>query len=209
MIAFPDHGLYAITDGPRADLERVAAQVLRGGARVLQYRDPSRDLTRRLHEAQALKQLCVRYAVPLLIEQDIELARAAEADGVHVGSADDVAKARALLGPQSIVGVACRDSLDHARAAADAGASYVSFGAFFASPTLPHAGRAPLELLPLSASLRIPRVAIGGITPDNAPVLVEAGADCIAAISSLFGAADPASAARRFAQLFPFDREHT
>jgi thiamine-phosphate pyrophosphorylase len=196
--------LYAITDGPRADLLFVAAQALAGGARLLQYRDLGADHARRLAEAQALKRLCDERDVPLLINGDAALAQAVGAAGVHVGeTAEDVASARARLGPQAIIGVSCFDSLERARAMVAAGADYVSFGAFFPSRTLPHARLAPPELLRQSAALGVPRVAIGGITPDNGASLVDAGADYLAAISAVFGAADVRAAAQRMASLYP------
>ncbi|GAB3787635.1 thiamine phosphate synthase [Dyella agri] len=202
----PDRGLYAITDGPRDDLSDVVAQALAGGARVVQYRDKTADAARRHAEANALKQLCDARAVPLIINDDVALAAAVGAAGVHLGRDDgDVAAARAVLGAGAIVGVSCYDSLDRARAAAAAGASYVAFGAFFPSPTKPHAVRASLDLLRQSAALDLPRVAIGGITPDNAPSLVEAGADFIAVISAVFGATDVRAAAQRFARLYSPD----
>lgn len=202
------HGLYAITDGPRADLLAAVAQALAGGVRLLQYRDKSADAERRHAEAIALLQLCRGHGVPLIINDDIALARAVGADGVHLGREDDdPASARAALGEHAIIGVSCYDSLQRAQAAARAGASYVAFGAFFPSPTKPLAPRAPLELLRQSAALGVPRVAIGGITPDNGASLVEAGADYLAVISAVFAAADVRAAARRFADLYPSDRE--
>jgi thiamine-phosphate pyrophosphorylase len=101
--------------------------------------------------------------------------------------------------------VSCYDSIELARAVVAAGADYVAFGAFFPSPTKPHAVRATPELLRQSAALGVPRVAIGGITPDNAPGLVEAGADFLAVISAVFGASDVRAAAQRFARLYPSD----
>lgn len=196
-------GLYAITDGPRPDLLDVAALALTGGARLLQYLDEGTDAPRRHAEAAALLQLCRVHGVPLIIHEDLALARSVGADGVHLSSAaDGLDAARASLGTNAIIGVACRDSLDSARMAARAGASYVSFGAFFASPTKPLAPRAPFDLLRQSAALGVPRVAIGGITPDNARPLVEAGAEFLAAISSVFGAVDTRHAAERFAHLY-------
>jgi thiamine-phosphate pyrophosphorylase len=194
--------LYAITDGPRIDLLDVVAQALEGGAKLLQYRDDSADMARRWAEAMAIRQLCQACAVPMLIDHDIELARQVSADGVHLAAKDDIAAARAVLGPHAIIGVACRDSLKLALIAAQAGADYVSFGAFFPSPTKPLAPRASIDLLRQSAALGIPRVAIGGITPDNGALLVEAGAEFLATISSLFGSADVRATARRFAELY-------
>lgn len=199
-------GLYAITDGPRADLLDVVAQALAGGARLLQYRDKSVDNTRRHTEAAALRQLCTAHAIPLIINDDVALAHAVAADGVHLGKDDDdIDAARAVLGEEAIIGVSCYDSLARAQMAARAGASYIAFGAFFASPTKPLAPHAPLDLLRQSAALGVPRVAIGGITPDNGAFLVEAGADYLAVISAVFGAADVRAAAWRFAHLYSQD----
>ena len=196
-------GLYAITDGPRPDLLEVVTQALAGGAQLLQYRDKSDDSTRRYSEGAALRQLCNAYAVPLIINDDIALARAVAADGVHLGrDDDDLAAARAVLGQDAIIGVSCYDSLQRAKTAAASGASYIAFGAFFPSPTKPLAPRASIELLRQSAALNVPRVAIGGITPDNAASLVEAGADYLAVISALFGAADVRHAAQNFTDLY-------
>lgn len=203
-------GLYAITDGPRPDLLDVAAHALAGGARLLQYRDKSADSVRRHAEAAALKQLCATYAVPLIINDDVALAIAVAAGGVHLGkNDDDPAAARIALGAESIIGVSCYDSLARARAAAHAGASYIAFGAFFPSPTKPLAPHAPLELLRQSAALGVPRVAIGGITPDNGASLIEAGADFLAAVSAVFGASDVRAEAQRFTSLFSTDRAFT
>jgi thiamine-phosphate pyrophosphorylase len=198
-----DRGLYAITDGPRPDLLDVVTQALAGGARLLQYRDKSGDSTRRYSEAAALKRLCDAYAVPLIINDDIALAHAVAADGVHLGKDDDdLAAARTALGGDVIIGVSCYDSLQRAKQAMSAGASYVAFGAFFPSPTKPLAPRASIELLRQSAALGVPRVAIGGITPDNASSLIEAGADYLAVISAVFGAADVRHSAQRFTDLY-------
>jgi thiamine-phosphate pyrophosphorylase len=203
MPDFPSRGLYAITDGPRAGLLQAVQEALAGGARLLQYRDLGDDHPRRLAEAHALKRLCDDYGVPLLINGDAALAQAVGADGVHLGeTGEDLASARERLGPQAIIGVSCFDSLERARAMVAAGADYVSFGAFFPSPTLPRARLAPLELLRQSAALGVPRVAIGGITPENGAALVDAGADYIAAVSAVFGAVDVREAARRLADLY-------
>jgi thiamine-phosphate pyrophosphorylase len=196
-------GLYAITDGPRIDLLDACAAALAGGAAVLQYRDKSADGARRLAEARALQALCIQRGVPLIVNDDVELALAAGAAGVHLGSGDaSIAAARARLGPQALVGASCYDDLDRAHAAVSAGADYLAFGAFFDSPTKPAARRATPPLLRGSKALGVPLVAIGGITPENAPALIEAGADAVAVISALFGAADIQAQARRFAALF-------
>lgn len=197
-------GLYVITDGPRPDLLEVVAQALAGGARLVQYRDKTSDAARRFDEARAIRALCAARNVPMIVNDDVELAHAAGAAGVHLGEDDgDVAGARAMLGGNAIIGVSCYDSLERARALAAAGADYVAFGAFFPSPTKPHARRAPLDLLRQTAALGVPRVAIGGITPDNGGSLVDAGADYLAVISAVFSDPDVRGAAARFAQLFP------
>ncbi len=197
-----DKGLYAITDGPRPDLFVVVAAALAGGVRALQYRDPGNDSQRRHTEATALNALCQAHDVPLIIDNDIALARAVGAAGVHLdGKDDDLDAVRAELGEHALVGISCYGSLQRAQAAARAGASYVSFGAFFPSPSKPLAAQVPIELLRQSGMLDIPRVAIGGITPDNGQVLIDAGADYLAVISALFGAADVRQAAQRFSDL--------
>ena len=196
-------GLYAITDGPRDDLLDAVARALEGGACLVQYRDKTSDHARRHAEAAALRQLCAGRGVPLIVNDDLELAAAIGADGVHLGEQDlALPAARAALGEQAIIGVSCYDSLERARELAAAGADYVAFGAFFPSPTKPLARRAAPELLRQSAALGVPRVAIGGITPDNAASLVGAGADYLAVISALFGAADVRAAAQTFTDLY-------
>lgn len=196
-------GLYAISDGPRVDLFDVCAAALDGGARLLQYRDKTNDAPRRLDEASALQALCARFDVPLIVNDDVELAAAVGAAGVHLGEDDgDLASARARLGAQAIIGVSCYDSLERSRHFAAADADYLAFGAFFPSPTKPHARRATIELLREARAFGKPLVAIGGITTDNAASLIEAGADCVAVVSALFGAKDVRAAARRFASLF-------
>jgi thiamine-phosphate pyrophosphorylase len=200
---FPARGVYAITDGPRLDLIAAVEAALAGGATIVQYRDKSSDHARRRAEAQAIKDACDRHGAPLIINDDVDLAAEIGA-GVHLGEDDgDFASARARLGPDAIIGVSCYDSLDRAHAAAEAGADYLAFGAFFASPTKPNARRATIELLRAAKSLGPPIVAIGGITPDNASPLIDAGANFVAVISGIFAAADIEQATRRYATLFP------
>lgn len=201
---FAAKGLYAITNGPRPDLQSAVAAALRGGACVIQYRDKTTDKQRRMSEATMLSELCLSHGVPLIINDDIELAIECGAAGVHLGAEDvGLMSARARLNDGAIVGISCYDSLDRARRAVDEGADYIAFGAFYSSPTKPLARSAKLQLLAEARSLGVPVVAIGGITPDNAAPLIAAGADCVAVISSLFDSADIESAARRFSQLFP------
>jgi len=196
-------GLYVVTDGPRADLVDACAAALRGGARILQYRDKTHDAARRLDEARELAELCARHGAVFLVNDDVDLARASGAAGVHLGRGDtDIATARARLGDHAIIGATCHASLDLAREAATAGADYLAFGAFHPSPSKPDAVRATPDILRDARRLGLPLVAIGGITPDNGAALVAAGADCLAVISAVFGATDIEAAARRFAHLF-------
>lgn len=200
-------GLYAITDAFLLSDDRLTAaveQAVLGGARLIQYRDKSRDDARRRAQARILNRLCQRHQVPLIVNDDVELAAQVGAAGVHVGRDDPAfATARARLGESALIGVSCYDRLDLALDAERAGADYVAFGAFFPSPTKPAEIRAPLDLLrEAHAVLKVPIVAIGGITPDNAPLLLEAGADALAVVSAVFAQPDIREAARRFADLF-------
>jgi thiamine-phosphate pyrophosphorylase len=194
-------GLYALTDGPRPDLVEVCEHVLQGGAALLQYRDETTDAPRRLSEAQALAALCRRYQVPFIVYGDIALAAAVDA-GVHLDFESDVGEARDALGPGAIIGVSCHDSIEHAHTAVAAGADYVSFGAFFPSPTKPNAGRASVATLRQAAALGVALVAIGGITLDNGPSLIDAGAHYLAVVSAVFSADHPEKAAHDLAALF-------
>ncbi|MGH8123859.1 MAG: thiamine phosphate synthase [Rudaea sp.] len=199
----PRQGLYAITDGPRPDLPQAVEAALRGGAALLQYRDKTNAHARRIAETRALRALCTRYRVPLIVNDDVELAFAVGADGVHLGERDgNLAAARARLGARTIVGVSCYDSIERARQLAADGADYLAFGAFYPSPTKPDAKRATVELLREASSFGLPLVAIGGITADNGQPLLDAGADFLAAISGVFTVPDPFLAARRYSVLF-------
>lgn len=200
-------GLYAITDPElcaRRGLETTVSAALRGGAVMIQYRDKGADHERRMQEAGVLLQLCRRQHAPLIINDDIELARAVGADGVHLGAEDaPLRAARSRLGEHAIIGVSCYDSMELARRAQTAGADYVAFGSFADSPTKPDTVRASLDLLrEAGEKLNLPIVAIGGITPGNAQPLVEAGARFLAVISGIFGTDDPETAARRYSALF-------
>jgi thiamine-phosphate pyrophosphorylase len=199
-------GLYAITDSELSGtaLVQSVAQAIQGGAVMIQYRDKSTDAGQRLWQANDLQMLCQSLRVPLIINDDIELAVQCRAAGVHLGKDDaTIEQARAALGEQAIIGVSCYASLSLALAAQTAGADYVAFGSFFASPTKPDAVRTDLELLRAArTALSIPIAAIGGITPDNGRALVDAGADLLAVVSGVFSAADIGAAARGYAVLF-------
>lgn len=198
-------GLYAITPDwdNTARLVAISEQLLQAGVRLLQYRHKTASACQRLEHAGALRALTERYGAWLIINDDLDLALAVTADGVHLGAADgDLHQARLRLGADKILGASCYQNLDLAVAAKNAGADYVAFGSFFASPTKPHAQRAELPLLAAGkAATGLPVCAIGGITPRNAAPLIEAGADMLAVITALFDAPDPAAAARPFINL--------
>jgi len=197
-------GLYLITpDDP--DTARLLARVdaVLDHAALLQYRNKSASAALRREQAEALLALCAARGVRLIVNDDLALAQAIGADGVHLGENDvDVRAARVALGADTLIGVSCYDDLDRARAAAATGASYIAFGALFPSSTKPNARRASFELLRDSAGFGLPRVAIGGITPDNARSVVAAGAELIAVISGVFDAPDPPAAARAYCACF-------
>lgn len=204
----PLRGLYAITptelclDPPRM-LAAVEA-ALEGGARLIQYRDKSHDWGRRLDSVRALVALCEGADARLIVNDDVELAAAAQAHGVHLGLDDlPLQEARARLGPARIIGITCQDSLRRARAASEGGADYLAFGAFFGSRTKPDARRVTPDLLRAARiDCSLPLCAIGGIGPAHVAALVGAGADLIAAVEGVFGAADIRSAARAYAHGF-------
>ena len=199
-------GLYAVTpDEPDIGLlVRKVRKALVGGARILQYRNKSANAALRREQSVALLALCREARVPLVINDDLGLARAIGADGLHLGRDDiSIAAARAQLGKDRLLGVSCYDRLELALAAREAGADYVAFGSAFPSATKPEATRAPLSLYrEASARLDSPIVAIGGITTENAHTVIEAGADAVAVISALFDAPDIEAAARSFSRLF-------
>ena len=198
-------GLYAITDSQLlagGKLLPYAEAALKGGATLLQYRDKSSDEARRLRQAEALRELCIRYGAGLIINDDAELA-ARLGVGLHLGQSDgSLSVARALLGRQAIIGGTCHAQLELAEAAAKEGASYVAFGRFFDSNTKPGAPSATLELLDEANSrISLPIVAIGGVTLDNAGPLIARGASMVAVIHALF-AADSAAEVERRARAF-------
>jgi len=176
-------GLYVITP-QYADVDVLLDQVrqaLEGGARLVQYRDKSQDVALRFEQASELLELCRDFAVPLIINDDLRLADMIGADGVHLGRDDgSLREARLILGRDKLIGVSCYNDLALARIAQDGGADYVAFGSFFASVTKPQAVPAPLELLHQARrELRLPVVAIGGITLANAGTLcTRPGANC-------------------------------
>lgn len=203
----PSHGLYAITDSAlhtgRA-LEQAVTRAIAGGAKAIQYRDKSNDADRRHAEAAMLVRVCRRHGVPMIVNDDVELALLTDADGVHVGRDDaDLSTARSRLGNDYIIGVSCYNQVDLAEAAQHNGADYVVFGSMFSSATKPEATRAEIATVESARGrIHLPIVAIGGITPENGASLLDAGADLLAVVRGVFGHDDPTECAREYAQLF-------
>jgi len=205
------HGLYAITPDDADSVSFLArvSQALEGadegGWAALQYRNKLADPGQRLVQARTLAALARSKGVPFIVNDDPGLALQVGADGVHVGRQDvSLTEARRRL-PGKLIGASCHDSLAAARTAVAAGADYVAFGSVYASRTKPGAVRAPLALFRDARVLGVPLVAIGGITLENAPQLLRAGADCLAVISDLFDAPDIAERARSYGKLWPHE----
>lgn len=203
-IPFPARGLYLITpDDGDGDALLARVWAVLPYAACLQYRRKRADAAERQQEANALRALCRDSGTCFIVNDDPLLAREVDADGVHLGEDDGgILNARALLGADRSIGVSCYDDAALARSAAASGADYVAFGAIFPSSTKPHARRATPALFAATRDLGVPRVAIGGITPDNAPIAVAAGADLLAVIGGVFDAPDPMAAARTIAAAF-------
>lgn len=200
-------GLYAIADQaliPAGQLVGLSERALQGGAALLQYRAKHIGAAQREADARALLTLCRAYHVPLIINDDVALAKILGADGVHLGADDATcADARQALGPRAIIGVSCYNSLERALRAEWEGADYVAFGRFFPSRSKPGAVQADIELLcEARKKLHLPIAAIGGITAQNGAWLLEAGADMLAVIHGIFGQDDVQAAAQVYTTLF-------
>lgn len=199
-------GLYAITPD-EADTDLLLAKVeaaLQGGISVLQYRNKQASCQLQTQQASTILPLCRKYNVPFIINDSVEICLALDADGVHIGADDgNIAEVKVRLGANKILGASCYNRFDLALSAQQAGATYVAFGACFASSTKPHAPVASLDLFKQTkAQLHIPVVAIGGITLINAPSAIQAGADSIAVINAIFNSDDVKLTTQQFAQLF-------
>lgn len=199
-------GLYLVTpDWDDTDRLLVASeQAIQGGATLLQYRHKTASDALRREQAQALLTLCRTMKVPLIINDHVDLCEAIDADGIHVGGTDaSVANVRARVGADKIIGASCYGDLQLARDAKAAGASYVAFGGFYPSRVKKYAVTTPPDIVSRAISeLNMPVCVIGGMTAENSKPLVALGAPMVAAISSVYSAEDPRSAAREFAELF-------
>lgn len=200
-------GLYLVTPN-WDDTERLLAATagaLDGGAVLVQYRHKHASDALRREQAGALLGLCRRRGRPLVINDFPGLCAELDADGVHLGAGDTaIALARKALGPGKIVGASCYGELALACSAQAAGASYVAFGGFYPSPVKKYTfATDPAILCEARRQVTLPVVVIGGMTAANAVPLVARGADMVAAITSVYGAADPRAAACGMAALFP------
>jgi thiamine-phosphate pyrophosphorylase len=205
-VSFSIKGLYLVTPD-QDNTELLCSQIeqaLQGGASIVQYRHKTASKALRLEQASALLTICRQVNVPLLINDNVELAATLDADGVHIGQHDQaIADARALLGPAKIIGASCYNRFELAEQAQTAGADYIAFGACYPSPTKPDAPRATADLFTRAKqSLSLPVVGIGGITLDNAPPLIAAGADALAVITDIFQATDVSARCRQYLPLF-------
>jgi thiamine-phosphate pyrophosphorylase len=198
-------GLYAITPevSDTGALVRSVEECLAGGAVMIQYRAKRAPAALALEQARRLAGACRAARVPLIVNDSVELALAAGADGVHLGREDALAREARAAFPRAIIGVSCYDEPPRARAAAEAGADYVAVGSLFASATKPGAKRAPLETIAAAKRISgLPVAAIGGITLDNAARVVAAGADLLAVIAAVFDAPDVRAASQSFANFY-------
>ena len=199
-------GLYAITPDS-ADLNTLIQKTksaIEGGAFMVQYRSKIQDRDVKMQQCAVILRLCREYEIPCIVNDDVDMCRVLEADGVHLGEKDDnIAEVRHILGEDAIIGSSCYDQLDRAKSAQKEGASYVAFGAMFPTSTKPNAPRATLALLKeAKREIQIPIVAIGGITVNNAHDVIKTGIDAIAVITSLYEAKSIKETAETFAKMF-------
>ncbi|MBN2645448.1 MAG: bifunctional hydroxymethylpyrimidine kinase/phosphomethylpyrimidine kinase [Desulfuromonadaceae bacterium] len=197
-------GLYLITDDSEANLLLARCeQALRGGVRLLQYRDKKRPFAKQCEIAGRLKQLCQQHGALLIINDQIELARIFQADGLHLGQKDTaLAEARAQLGPDCLIGVSTRTP-EQALAAQQQGADYIGVGSVYPTATKQDAVHIGLNgLKAIRAAVELPIVAIGGISAAGLPAAIDAGADAAAVISAVMADPQPDCAARELSLLF-------
>jgi len=205
----PLRGLYALTpdDNLLPRLSALVGSALKGGVKWVQYRNKTAPTPLRRAQAAELLRICRAHGAKLIINDDVWLAIEIGADGAHVGRGDvpggSLGTAREALGARRILGVSCYDDLARAEVAVDAGADYIAVGSVFASQSKPEAARASLSTLTeAKRRFKLPVVAIGGITVQNAPQVLDAGADMLAVLSGLFDAMDIGRQAERFQRIF-------
>ncbi len=200
-------GLYAITDRnliSREYFETTVEKAVQGGVKMLQLREKDTVWEEALRLGKIILKITKSYGIPLIINDSPELARNIGADGVHLGENDcSVEHARSVLGRDAIIGVSCYGQIERGLKAQMEGADYVAFGTPYFTPTKPDRSPTPLEVLREArvAITKIPIFAIGGITSENASLIMETGVEGIAVITSIFGSEDPEKAARELASI--------
>lgn len=185
--------IYGITDTqllPGESLFQAVFEATQAGVAWIQYRAKTQPKAIAYEEARKLREICTNNHAKLIVNDNPQLAKAVAADGVHLGQNDmSLGEARAILGSEAIIGITCHNAIELARDAVNGGANYVAFGRFFSSSTKPDASLASLDILrEARREITVPIVAIGGITPENAPQVLAAGADTLACCNSLFEA---------------------
>ena len=197
--------LYAVTDrawtGKMSLYEQVEA-ALQGGATCVQLREKYLDRETFLQEARDLVQLCHRYGVPFIVNDEVEIAVECAADGVHVGQEDmKAADVRAKVGPQMMIGVSAH-TVEEALEAVKNGADYLGVGAVFSTSTKTDVSVLSMETLrAICNAVKVPVVAIGGISEHNLMQLSGSGVDGVAVVSAIFAAEDPKAAAQKLREL--------
>ena len=196
-------GLDVITDVTsdlNIDVISKTTEVLEAGANIIQYRDKVNSIEEKMIIAQKLRELTAEYNSLLIVNDHIEVAIMCNADGVHLGKNDAaIQQARELLGKDKIIGVSCYANFENAEPAIRDSADYIAFGSFFPSPTKPNAPKANVELLKRAKKeFSTPICAIGGITTKNAHHVINAGADMIAVVSSIYNASSPSRAVQEY-----------
>lgn len=197
--------LYGVTDRGNLHGKTLLQQVeesLKGGVTLVQLREKHLSFQEFLEEAKEMKELCRKYGVPLLINDNVEICIESGADGVHVGQKDMEAGAvREKLGKDKIIGVSAR-TVEQAMAAQNAGADYLGVGAVFSTSTKEDAKPLDHEILKaITKAVDIPVVAIGGISSENVSQLKGTGIDGVAVVSAIYGKENPKEAAENLKRL--------
>lgn len=199
-------GLYVIADAACLSEDEIISkteEVLKAGVKIIQYRDKVNSIPKQNIIAKQIRKLTLQHESIFIVNDHIEVALSCNANGVHLGKNDtSISQARNQLGDDKIIGVSCYANFENVKPALQDSADYIAFGSFFPSPTKPHATRASIELLNRTKKEFSTSVcAIGGITADNAHQLIDAGADMIAVISSVFSASSPTRAVQEYLSL--------
>lgn len=201
-----ERGLYAITDCEHHSPSKVietSEKILAAGISLLQYRHKGSDHNEVIKLGKQLVSLCHQYNTPFIMNDNPDIAETLGADGIHLGKEDGrLADVRAKY-PEMLIGISCYNDLQRAIKAEKEGADYIAFGAFYPTAIKPNAVTAsPETMLEAKSKLKIPVVAIGGITPENGKTLIEHGADFLAVISGLYSDPDPANKTKIYNSLF-------